>query len=136
MKLPKKTLIRVFATAHAAHGHGIAGTIVGTAEALTYAFRADTDEYYCITYRARRRFLRKPIIEAQATFHPRRRDHMRLMLRHDHPGQRVFDDWADLVGGAGTALQPLSPEELSSYQFAEPLYANWDRQIAAELDIK
>jgi hypothetical protein len=44
LKLPKKTLIRVLASAHAAHDLGIAGTVVGTAETVTYAFRADTDE--------------------------------------------------------------------------------------------
>jgi hypothetical protein len=61
---------------------------------------------------------------------------MRLLLRHEHPGQRVFVDWADLAGGTGTALRPLSPQELTSYQFAEPLYAGWDRRIAADLHVK
>ncbi len=135
MKLPENTLIRVLATAHAAHDQGVTGTVVGNADTVTYAFRADTDEYYCITYRATRRLLRKPIIEAQATFHPRRRDHMRLLLRYEHPGQRIFVDWADLAGDTGTALQPLSPQEQSSYEFAENLYASRDRQTAAEFDV-
>jgi hypothetical protein len=61
---------------------------------------------------------------------------MRLLLRHEHPGQRVFVDWAGLAGDTGTALQPLSPKERSSYEFARPLYASWDQQIAAEFDVK
>lgn len=136
MKLPKNTLVRVLATAHAAHNQGVAGTVVGNAHTVTYAFRADTDEYYCVTYRATRRLLRKPIIEAQATFHPRRRDHMRLLLRHAHPGQRVLVDWADLAGDTGTTLHPLSPHEQCTYELTEPLYASWDRQIAAELNVR